>query len=82
MNEWADDLEDREFPDSPDDDESIEVVPCPECGADVYEEAPQCPHCGAYITYDTSIWAGRHPWWILLGLLGIVAVIVALAMGP
>jgi uncharacterized paraquat-inducible protein A len=50
-----DELEDREFPDEHEDDNqwSDEDVyfACPECGADVYEEAPQCPACGCYVSH-------------------------------
>ena len=31
------------------DDFASEVVACPECGEEVYEDAEQCPLCGAYI---------------------------------
>lgn len=27
-----------------------EAAPCPECGADVYEDADRCPKCGRYIS--------------------------------
>ena len=52
-----------------------DVVPCPECGAEVYEDAEQCPACGQYIVHGTSPWRGRPRWWILLGLAGIAAVL-------
>jgi hypothetical protein len=61
------------------DDDLTETVPCPECGAEVYEEAEQCPRCGSYITHGGSVWAGRPIWWIVLGLLGLVAGVLALA---
>ncbi len=77
-------LEDYEYPDAPDDDEDDETpaASCPECGADVYEDAPRCPVCGAYITPGSGgyLWAGRPVWWIVLGILGITATIVVLAM--
>jgi hypothetical protein len=83
-NESRDDeFEDREFPDQDDlcDDESAELVACTECGADIYEDAPQCPVCGAYVVRDTRAWSGRSSWWILLVMLGIVALITALVLG-
>ena len=85
FEEPENELDDNEYPDSDDfdeddfDDESSETIPCPECGAEVYEDAVCCPACGTYITADNSIWSGRPGWWILLGLLGILAVIVVLA---
>ena len=71
-----------QFPDDDyddvDDDPESEVVTCPECGDDVYEDAQQCPLCGAYIVHQDSPWSDRPLWWIVLGLLGIVATIIAL----
>lgn len=72
----GDQFDDSEFDEG---DDSTETVPCSECGADVYEDAVQCPHCGSYIFAQTNVWAGRPGWWIALGLLGVVAVILALA---
>jgi len=78
-SEWFDEPDDDEYPDEDDlDDELTETVPCPECGAEIYEDAVQCPVCGAYVTAETGIWSGRPSWWILLGLAGILAVILAL----
>lgn len=58
-----------------DDEDDSDVVPCPECGAEVYEDAEQCPACGQSIVQDTSPWRGRPRWWIVLGLAGIAAVL-------
>jgi hypothetical protein len=74
--EWDDDFEDREFEDDLDDDDVY--VPCPNCGAEIFDDSEQCPNCGHYITHSTSPWAGRSPAWILLAVLGIVAVIYML----
>jgi hypothetical protein len=71
-----DDFDDPE-PDV-DDDDSPELLACPHCGEQIYEEADQCPHCGDYITHSTSPLAGRSIWFIVLGVAGIVATIVAL----
>jgi len=61
------------------DDDLSETLPCPHCGAEVYEDAVQCPVCGAYITHRNTVFTGRPVWWILLGLLGILATIAVLA---
>ena len=53
--------------------------PCPECGAEVYEDTPRCPACGNYITHRASVWSGRPGWWILLGVVGVLATILVLA---
>ncbi len=78
-NTWWDDSEDPEFDPG---DSFTDTICCPECGADVYEDADVCPACGFYITPDTSVWSGKPAWWILFGLLGIAAVILALSLGP
>lgn len=62
------------------DDDIGELVTCPHCGCDVYEEAEQCPHCGDYIVHRSSSWAGRPVWWIVVGLLGILATLIALTL--
>lgn len=79
MIEYDDMYADEE--DVEDDDDSTELLACPECGADVYEEAQRCPSCGNYIVHDSNVWSGRPAWWIVLGLLGIVMTIVVLALG-
>jgi hypothetical protein len=56
-----------------------ETVPCPQCRAQVYEDAVQCPACGTYITHQSHAWSGRPVWWIVLGLLGVLAAIAGLA---
>lgn len=84
VTNWSDDeLSDDEYPDDDayeEDDESL-TVRCPECGADVYEDAEQCPECGNYITASTNPWQGRSLIWIGLGLLGVVALLWALVVG-
>ena len=68
-----DDLNDFEYPDEDNfDDESTETVLCPNCGAEVYEDAIRCPVCGDYITLNNYVWSGRPVWWIVLGLLGTI----------
>ncbi len=60
------------------DDQVGEVVPCPHCGLDIFEDAEQCPHCGDYVVHGSSNWDGRPTWWIVLGLLGVLATLFAL----
>ena len=45
------DLAENEFePEGPGpedlDDETIDVMPCPACGAEIYEDSERCPKCG------------------------------------
>lgn len=84
MNRWEQDWADEEWdeagPDYGDDDDESEVVSCPACGGDVYEDAERCPRCGDYIVHSSTgyVWKDRPLWWMILGVLGIVAVIFAL----
>lgn len=59
-------------------DEEAALEPCPNCGKDIYEDSEQCPFCGEYVTFDhgyAAVWSGRPLIWIVLALLGIIAVI-------
>ena len=73
---WWEDAEDAEAADP--DDQVEEVVPCPHCGLDIFEDAEQCPHCGDYVVHHSSNWDGRPIWWIVIGLLGVLATLFAL----
>lgn len=75
-----DELRNNEYPDEPaEDDWDTDTVTCPHCGAEVYEDAVQCPECGNYLTFSGSPLAGWPVVWLLLGLLGIVATVLAVA---
>lgn len=63
------------------DDDEPEYLPCPNCGAEIQEDSVRCPICDTYITFSTSMWQGKSLWWIVLGLLGMVAVIYILTLG-
>ena len=74
---WRDadeDLEDREFPDEPEDDEDDETIPCPHCRRPVFEDAERCPGCGRYLS--TADAPRRHPWWLVIGVLVCVWVVL------
>jgi len=62
------------------DDEPVDTIRCPECRRDVYEDAEACPYCGHFLVADTSAWAGRPMWWIVLGFVGIVALVGSLIL--
>jgi hypothetical protein len=82
VDNWSDDFDDDEYPDpdpSDDPDDLTETVCCPNCGTDVYEDAEQCPKCGEYIDFSTSAWQDKPLPWVMVGLAGIVAVIIALS---
>jgi len=73
-------LEDWEYPepDEADDGDFSETRPCPSCGASIYEDTERCPICGDYIVASSAALAGWPWWFIVLGLIGLVAVILVL----
>ena len=78
-NQPFDDYDTDEYEDD-DYDESSELRPCPVCGAEIYEDSLRCPVCGNYITFKAAgPWSGKPVWWIVLGVLGSIAVVVSLA---
>lgn len=85
MSDWQDDDEawtDEEFgwDASDDDDAPTETVSCRHCGQEIYADAERCPRCGEPVEAAWHpVWVGKPAWYILLGLLGIIAVIVALS---
>jgi len=62
-----------------DDDDSTPVVNCANCGAEVYREADRCPSCGEFLVADSSPLDAKPRWFIVLGLLGILAVVLVLS---
>ena len=77
----GDELRDDEFPDEPDEDE-VAWFDCPDCGAAVHEDAPRCPNCGYWLSDadrgSAGVFVGRPVWWIVLGLLGLIATVAVL----
>ncbi len=59
-----------------DHDDSTSVVPCTNCGTDVYEEADSCPSCGEFLIEGSRPLDKKPLWFVALGLLGIIAVVV------
>ncbi len=88
-SDWDDDdFDDDDFDDDYDDDDESETIPCPSCGADIYEDAEACPHCGDYIHhgYSRGWWSFGgaldewSPFWVLLAMAGVIAVVFSLMM--
>ena len=83
MTDYDDDI--NEGPDQADadllDDDSIELIRCPNCGEMISEFAQQCPHCKYWITEKpTGMFNGKHLWWILLAGLGILMFVLIYAL--
>lgn len=56
----------EDFDDDADEDEP--TVPCPYCGREIHEDAQRCPYCEQYISAEDAP-AGPKPWWIVLGVI-------------
>ena len=76
--EWSeDDSDDEEFFDP---DEPLDLIPCPKCGAEIYEDAQQCPTCGEYVIDGRAPpWKGKPAWYIALAVLGVIAILVTVS---
>lgn len=69
---WSDEYD-------PDDDGVSETVPCPACGAAVYEDADQCPACGEWII---PLAASRGRGWLRpVSIILIMALLLGVAGG-
>jgi predicted nucleic acid-binding Zn ribbon protein len=55
----------------PDDDFT---VPCPQCGAEIYDQAERCPQCGEYLSRETAR-AAWPRWWMVIGVLICLAIV-------
>ena len=79
---WDDSDEDSwsDEEDPPESDEESIAISCPECGGDVYEDADLCPHCGFFLEESPAHpLLGKPLWFVILGLLGLLATLVALS---
>jgi len=67
MSRWGDDDlndddEDEEY--IPDDEDEETTMPCPKCGAAVYDDAEWCPNCETYISEeDPETFQSGIPMW-------------------
>lgn len=79
MPRYQDDDEDEDDDygdDYPGDDDDAETVPCPHCGADVYEEAEQCPRCGKYLSAEDAPPSRPRGWVAVVMVLALVAAVM------
>lgn len=61
-----DDFDDESWDaDDAEDDPDGDVLPCPYCGASIYDDAVQCPKCGEYLSREERS-SPTQPKWILV----------------
>lgn len=63
------------------DENSVKMIYCSNCGAQISEHAQQCHHCKHWITTKptTGMFTGKSLWWIILAILGIAMFILLYA---
>ena len=61
--------------------EDESTIPCPHCGADVFDDAEQCPSCGEWLVGERRPTTGRKGWFFLFGLVLVALVILAWIFG-
>lgn len=71
-DDWDDDLDEFE--------NEFQPLYCRACDYEVLDEdALRCPLCGEYLATG-YVWRGRGGCWTVLGVLGILAVVLALSV--
>ena len=68
-------LEEKEYPDEADLDESedepecpLRLASCPACGELIHEQAQQCPHCKEWLIRPGQSWRQSRKWYVRGGL--------------
>lgn len=61
------------------DDDEVELLACPSCGARVYEETEKCPRCGDWITPIAA--HARQPSWVRLVALLLLFMLAGAILG-
>lgn len=59
-------LEEEDWDEGEDGDDSEDTVPCPYCRREILEDSPQCPHCGNYISEEDSPPTRNKPLWVII----------------
>jgi hypothetical protein len=70
------DFDDDEDDDAEDDADEPATIPCPHCGAEVFDDAEQCPSCGSWFVRDRRPLTGRPSWFVVLGFVGVLVAVV------
>ena len=75
-----DDLDDEFDDDFEAEDDDEPTVPCPYCRREIHEDAQQCLYCEAYISEEDAP-ANRKPWWIILGVVVCLYIVLRWVTG-
>ena len=56
------------------------TLPCPSCGAEIFDEAERCPACGRYLTRE-DMQNPKKPWWLVAGVVICLLIVLSWAFG-
>jgi len=73
------DIDEEEW-DEFDEDDADATEPCPGCGEPIDEDAQQCPDCGLFLTREDR--SHRKPWWVTLGVLTCLGMVIWWILHP
>lgn len=62
----------------PDDDATL---PCPACGAEIYDDAERCPECGLYLTREDQPRSTAPVWIVVTAVLCLMIVALWVLFG-
>jgi DNA-directed RNA polymerase subunit RPC12/RpoP len=58
------------------DEDEDPIAECPQCGAEIFDDANQCPACGSWIVPDSRAMTGKITWFMVLGFVGVIVAIL------
>jgi len=80
MVAWSEEpLDKREFPDDSDLDADVvlgPLVPCPYCGAAIFDGAQQCPLCKQWVSHSLGDWRSSRKWYVRGGRWAVKVLLV------
>lgn len=56
-----------------DDEDDADVVECPHCGREVYDDADRCPHCGMNVVRNRF---PRWPIWFIITVIIVILIVL------
>ncbi|MCH2181573.1 MAG: zinc-ribbon domain-containing protein [Mariniblastus sp.] len=56
-------------------------IPCPACGAEIYDDVPMCPQCGEYIVDSgRPFWSNKPRWLFRLAVILVILAAIGFAL--
>jgi len=80
MIQFHDGWEDNDDDDDGEPGDDNDLDECPRCGRSIYDDSERCPRCGAYLSREEAV--PRRPWWVVLGVLACLAMVVYWVLHP